>query len=98
MNLIVAVPLDALSFTPPAVIASVPTATTATRRSHVFALEYGTMIVETPNASCGPPVMRTPRTTLPVAPEIVVVPGSETDTVFAGGTAGKVVVFPSYGS
>src|SRR2546429_8060698 len=40
--------------------------------------------------------MRTPRTTLPVAPEIVVVPGSDTDTVFVAGTAGNVVVFRSY--
>ena len=42
--------------------------------------------------------MRAPRTTLPAAPVIVVVPGSVTETVLVGGAAAYVVVLPSYGS
>src|SRR4051812_14319403 len=85
---------------PPAVIGvALPcTARTATRRAQPSAPAYFTVTVVSPNVSCGPPVTRTLRTTLPLAPLIVVEPGRLTEIAFVGGTAAYEVGFASHGS
>src|SRR5258706_558904 len=100
INLIVTVPLAALNLTPPTLIGvELPTTVrTATRWSQLFAAEYDTVMVESPNVSCGPPVTRTLRTTFPLVPLMVVLPGSATEIVFVAGRVLYEVVLPSHGS